>query len=97
MRKIDLTPYIFNESTFDMKVATVNLLFNPELNHSARDLILQDKLATKIETAEGMILLEESDYTRVKTAVESYTRYGRGDAEFVSRILDAEEVNVKEV
>jgi len=97
MRKIILTPYIFNDAKCDVKVAIVNLLFNPELKLSARDLILQDKLATKIEESESSVLLEESEYLKVKTAVEKFTGYGRADAQFVSRILDAEEVEVQEV
>ena len=97
MRKVDLTPYIFSDATFEIKKAIVNLLFKPELKLSARDLILQDKLATKIEESESSVLLEESEYLKVKTAVEKFTGYGRADAQFVSRILDAETVEVKEV
>jgi len=96
MKKIDLTSYIFNDGAYDVKTAIVNLLFNPELKLSARDLILQDKLATKVETSEDTILLEDAEYTKIKTAVESFKKYGRGDAQFISRILDAEEVKVKE-
>lgn len=99
MRKIDLKPYFLGEEgqgEVDVKKSIVTIMFNPALKLNARDAIAQDALAKRIEEADGEILLEESEYNRLKTAVEAITGYGRGDIPLIQRILDAPEVQVKE-
>jgi len=96
MKKIDLTPYTLGEQEVSVKNSIVMLLFNPSLKLSARDLIAQDALAKKIEASEGSILLEASEYIKVKNAFESFTGFGRGDLELINRVLNAEDVKVKE-
>ena len=96
MKKIDLTPYTLGEQEVSVKNSIVMLLFNPSLKLSARDLIAQDALAKKIEASEGSILLEASEYIKVKNAFESFTGFGRGDLQLIERVLNAEEVKVKE-
>jgi len=96
MKKIDLTPYTLGEQEVNVKGGIVMLLFNPSLKLSARDLIAQDALAKKIEASEGSILLEASEYIKVKNAFESFTGFGRGDLELINRVLNAEDVKVKE-
>jgi len=96
MKKIDLTPYTLGEQEVNVKGGIVMLLFSPTLKLSARDLIAQDALAKKIEASNGSILLEASEYIKVKNAFESFTGFGRGDLQLIERVLNAEEVKVKE-
>ena len=96
MKKIDLTPYFVGETEVKIKDGIVMLLFNPSLKLSARDLIAQDALAKKIEASEETVLLEASEYIKIKNAFESFTGFRRGDLELINRVLNAEEVKVKE-
>lgn len=96
MKKIDLTPYFVGEQEVKIKDGIVLLLFNPMQKLSARDLIAQDALAKKIEVSEGVVLLEASEYIKIKNAFESFSGFGRGDLELINRVLNAEDVKVKE-
>ena len=105
MRKINLENYMLearNEKNeivnmpYDVKGSLIGVLFHPELKLSGRELLLRDKLANKINDTESEILLEETDYSKVKLAVESINGYTRNDVEFVRRVLEAEEIEVKE-
>jgi hypothetical protein len=97
MKKIDLTPYYLGEQECSVTAGIVNLLFNPTLKLSARDLILQDALANKIEQAGKSVLLEDAEYQRIKTAIESFSGYRRGDLPLVERVLNSTDAEVKEV
>lgn len=81
---------------YDIKKSIINIMFNFNLKLNGIELLLQDKLANKIEKAKKEILLEESDYLKIKIAFETITGYTRNDVELVQRILDAEEVEVME-
>ena len=96
MKKIDLTPYFLGEQEVNIKDGIVMLLFNPALKLSGRDVILQDTLAKKIEASNGSVLLEASEYIKIKNAFETFNGFRRGDVQLVERVLNAEEVNVKE-
>jgi len=96
VRKIDLKDYEFDGKPYPVTGTLSILLFNPDLKLSARDLIAQDTLAKKIEGAGESVILEEVDYLKVKRAIETVKGWQRGDLEFVSRILDAPEIEVKE-
>lgn len=98
MRKIILTPYkIDTGEDYKVRQSLLNVMFSPHLHLTARAIIEQDKIACKIEAAGDAVLLEESEYERVKTAVETFEGYQRNDREFVRRVLDAETVCVEEV
>jgi len=96
MRKIDLKDYEHDGKPYPVTGTISMLLFNPDLKLAARDLIAQDALAKKIEGAGASVLLEEEEYQKVKRAIEIIKGWQRGDLEFVSRILDAPEIEVKE-
>jgi len=96
MRKIDLKPYQWEKTDYKVVDVLTALLFNPDLKLAARDLIAQDALAKKIETSGESVILEEADYQKVKRAVETIKGWQRGDIEFVTRILEAPEIPVKE-
>ena len=96
MRKINLSDYETDGNPYRVSGTIAILLFNPDLKLAARDLVAQDALAKKIETAGDSVLLEEGDYLKVKRAIETAKGWQRGDLEFVTRILEAPEVPVKE-
>ena len=105
MRKINLENYMLearNEKNeivkmpYDVKSSLIGVLFHPELKLSGRELLLRDKLANKINDTESEILLEETDFLKIKMAIESIDGYTRNDVEFVRRVLEAEEIEVKE-
>lgn len=97
MKKIDLTPYKLGEAEVDVKGLIVTVMFDAGLKLSARDLIAQDALAKKIEESNGSVLLEVSEYLKVKNAVEKYPGFGRGALPIINRVFDAPEASVKEV
>ena len=103
MRKINLTNYNIQVDIpepgivpYNVKNSIINILFHPDLNLNGVELLSINKLANKVEEAEKEILLEEVDYLKIKTAVETITGYNRNDIEFVRRILEAEEIEVVE-
>lgn len=105
MRKISLENYILEgkdekgqvvQIPYDVKGSLIGVLFHPELKIGGRELLLRDKLANKINDSEDKILLEEVDYSKIKMAIETIDGYSQNDVEFVRRILEAEEIEVKE-
>lgn len=105
MRKINIEPYYIdgidskNKITplpYNVKGSLAGILFHPDLKIGGQELLLRGKLAEKIEIAENEILIEDSDYAKLKKAVETITGYIQNDIEFVKRVLEAEEVEVTE-
>lgn len=103
MKKINTTTYKVHvrstegevkEIDYGMKDSIVTILFNPELKLSAVDLLKQNKLAEKVANSVDELLLEEEEYTRIKSALDAVRGLGRNDVEFVIRILEAETVEV---
>lgn len=85
------------EAPYNVKESVISILFIPELHLSAVDLLEQNKLANKINDAkDGFVLLEESEYESVAKATKTFKGFSRNDVELVRRILEAEQVNVKE-
>ena len=81
-------PYHFKDSL-------LNLMFVRELQLSGAELVKQNVLAMKLETCKkDEILLEEDEYARIKKAVDVYKGFTRNDVELVTRITDAEVVEV---
>ncbi len=84
------------QTPYDMKRSIITVLFHPELRLKAQDLLERDKLARKIdECKEDSILLEEAEYGRIKSAVESVSGYSKDDVTFVKRIMEAPQVEVQ--
>lgn len=106
MRKIAISDYKVKaknetgetiEAPYNVKESLVSVLFQPELQLSATQLLEQNKLANKInDTKDGFVLLEDADYDKLKLALDAVKGLTRNDVEFVKRILEAEQVNVKE-
>lgn len=77
-----------------VKDSILNIMFLPELKLQGAELIRQNKLAMKIEAANGRVMLEEDEYQRVKKAAEFYKAQSRADVELIDRILNkTQEIN----
>jgi len=111
MRKLNLNDYmvkvkapdqmnpgqkIEGEFPYHFKDSILNLLFNPALQLNSAELVKQNVLAMKLEQCkEDEILLEDEEYNRIKKAVDTFKGFGRNDVELVTRINEAEVVEVK--
>lgn len=84
------------EMPYHFKDSVLNLLFIRELQLGGAELVKQNVLAQKIEACKDEVLLEEEEYQRLKKAVDTFKGFNRQDVEFVIRINEAEEVEVKE-
>ena len=83
------------EIPYPVKDSILNLLFIRELQLGGAELVKQNVLAMKLEQCKGEILLEEDDYQRIKRAIDTFKGFGRNDVELVTRINDAEVVEVE--
>ena len=110
MRKIDVGNYMIQmrnaegnpePKPYKVKDSMVNCLLHPSLQLTGRELLLRDKFATRIEETEivkgvGHILVEEEDYRKLRQAFEKIGGFTKNDMELVRRVLEAEEIDVKE-
>lgn len=104
MRKIDLMDYDVEvlgsqgKTTlpYSVKESLQMALYSPDLHLGSRELFDNDRVAQKINSAQGHILLEETDYQKLKVALETIKGYTKNDIEMLRRVLEAPEVTVKE-
>lgn len=105
MKKINMVPFLvkvpqqdgsIKEIPYGIKDSLSSLLFQPALKLMAVSLLLQNKLVERVLAAGDELLLEDEEYNRVKAAIDIFEGFGRNDVEFVSRILNADSVEVKE-
>ena len=102
MRKIDMSAFtvsvrdgdVKNDISYGLKESMVALLFQPALKLNSVNLLHQDELAKKVMNAGDELLLEEEEYMRLKTALESIQGLGQNDVTLVNRIINAPEVEV---
>jgi len=86
------------DATFPYRVkdSILNLMFIPSLQLNGAELVKQNVLAMKLEQCkEDTILLEDEEYNRIKRAVDTFKGFNRNDVELVTRINEAEVVEVK--
>ena len=111
MRKLNLKNYIIKtkmpdrvnpaelmevELPYYVKDSILNVMFIRELALTGAELVKQNVLAIKLESCgEDFILLEDSEYDRIKHAFDIYKGFSRNDVELVTRINEAEVVEVK--
>jgi len=82
---------------YPVKDSMVDVLLSRELGLSAREALDREDLARKIrDCSDGAILIEEGDYTKLVTAIDTIKGWCRTDIEFLHRILDAPKVEVEE-
>jgi predicted AlkP superfamily phosphohydrolase/phosphomutase len=110
MRKIEVQNYMVNlrnpegnlePKPYNVKDSMVSCLLHPALKLTGRELLLRNKLATRIEEAEikegnGHILVEEEEYRKLRQAFETIEGFTKSDMELVRRVLEAEEIEVEE-
>lgn len=85
------------EIPYDIKESLIEILFNPELKLTARQLLKANDLASKIEKANDNILLNDVEYEKLKHALETVKGLTKNEIVLVKRVLQAEEVDVEEV
>lgn len=104
MRKIDARDYPLEIDTPDGKKTITyqvrksfsEIILAPQLKLNGTALLLNQKLALKIlEGKEDFILLEEAEWVKLRGAVDVIEGWGFNDVEFVRRILEAPQVEVK--
>ena len=81
---------------YDFKDAIINLMFHPDLKLSGTRLLETNIIAEKIMKADKEIMLEEADYNKIKSAVDSFTGFTRNEVELVKRVTDCPKIDVKE-
>ena len=99
MRRIDLTTYDVEVQDgngkkllpYDVKEALQMVLYSPDLRLGSRQLFENDRVAQKINSAQGSVMLEEADYQKLKLALETITGYTKNDLEMLHRVMDAKE------
>ncbi len=95
--QMNLGKVIDAEMPYYFKDSVLNLLFTRELQLSGAELIKQNVLAMKLEQCkEDEILLEDEEYNRIKRAIDVFKGFGRNDVELVTRINEAEVVEVEQ-
>lgn len=82
---------------YDVKGSLIEVLFAPDLRLAALETLERDDLARKIKDwPDDTLLLEETEYQKVKSGLESLRGFGRNDVEFIRRVEQAPEVAVKQ-
>jgi len=111
MRKVKLADYmvkvkapdqmnpgqvIEGEYPYRVKDSILNLLFIQDLQLTGAELVKQNALAMKIEACkDDEILLESEEWARIKQAVDTFKGFDRNAVELVTRIMEAEVVEVE--
>ena len=84
------------EFPYKFKDSVLLLLFSRELQLDGAELVKQNVLAMKLEQCkDDEILLENEEYNRIKRAIDTFKGFGRNDVELVTRINEAEVVEVE--
>jgi len=90
------TPQGSKEIPYLVRDAIVELLFHPQLQLTAVEVLKRDELASKIASnLTDDFLIEEADYQKLKQACKKINGFSRKDVQFVKRILLAQEVEVE--
>jgi len=101
MKKINLKPYKAEDQNgkkvpYNVKDIMVNLLYHPSLSLNSVELLKNTKVAQKIENAKkDYVILEEAEYKILKECLAKIRGLGRNDVEFVRRIEEAEDYEIK--
>ncbi len=103
MRQLDLSDYSVtmpNEqgeptpSPYLVRISLVTLFMRPDLHLGAVELLLREKIALRILDGPPDLLLEETDYDKLRSAIDTYKGFSRPDVELVRRVLEAPQVEV---
>ena len=82
---------------YEMKETLVGVLLHPALNITGAELYTRMPIADKIKKADdGSVLLEDEEYNKLLSAVNTIKGFGMNDSEMVRRVIEAEKVAVSE-
>ena len=94
--QVKLGQVVDAEMPYNFKDSLLTLLFTRELQLGGAELVKQNVLAMKLEQCkDDEILLEEDEWQRIKKAVDAYKGFNRNDVELVTRVNEAEVVEVE--
>lgn len=105
MRKINVNSYPikvknpsgqFMSIDYNVKEMLVGVLLHPTLGITGAELYVRMPIADKIKQANDEVLLEENEYAKVLSAVNTIKGFGMNDSEMVRRIVEAKEITVSE-
>ena len=104
MRKIDVTSYNIQAHTpegdkeveYDTKNFLIAILLHPQLKLTGNEVLVRSKLMDKIEQCDGILLVEEADYSKLKHAFETVQGFTLNDMTLVKRVLEAKQIDVEE-
>ena len=105
MRKLDLAKYNIevrdakggiSNMPYDFKESLIQLMFHPNLKLSGKALLDTNIIAEKLMKADKEILLEEEEYNKIKSAIDSFEGFSRNEVELVKRVTNCPQINVKE-
>lgn len=82
---------------YEVKEMLVGVLLHSSLQLTGQDIYNRMPLADKIKKANAELLLEEDEYKKLQSAVNTIKGFGMNDAEMVRRVIEAETVAVTEV
>lgn len=95
--KMNLGQEIDTQFPYHVKDSILTLMFTRELQLSGVDLVKQNVLAIKLEQCkEDEILLEDEEWARIKKAADTFKGFDRNAVELVTRIFEAEVVEVEQ-
>ena len=84
------------EVPYSVKQSIASILYHPELRLSMREAIARKVLSETIENStEDFVMVTPEDYTKIKEAFEKVQGYTKDDVELLSRVENAEIVEVE--
>ena len=105
MRKLDLKKYTISVRDakgvtqlipYDFKESLIQLMFHPELRLSGKALLETNIVTEKLMKADKEILLEEDEYNKIKSAIDSFQGFTQNEVKLVQRIINCPQVDIKE-
>jgi len=99
MKRINIENYtvLFKEKEmpYDIKGSIKNVLLNPQLQLDSVKLFESINLWNKIKDEQKEIILEDAEYNYLKKCLDFFKGYLEQDYEFVKRIQNAENYEIK--
>ena len=72
--------------TYQVKKSLIFCLFHPSLNLSAKELLEREKVASKIESANKEVILNDKEYKIIKNTFDKIRGFQKNDLELVRRV-----------
>lgn len=104
MRQIDVSNYSvrvrgeegeWTDLPYEVKDSMIEVLLARDQQLSGPGLLKRNDLARKVMAADGVVLLEETEWDELVTAFSTVKGLGRPDVELVRRVLEAQKIEVE--